>query len=284
MNKLNYLCLVALVLLAFSETGVAQQSRADSILTVFHTQPQTVLVAAHRGAHHQFPENSLAAMGAAIKAGAHILELDVRETQDGELVVLHDKTVDRTTDGKGEVASLTYDDVRRLVLTHRGKPTEHRVPTFKEALLRCKDSILVDIDFKAESEEAAMKVCQVVAELGMEEQVLFFLYDYRQMPRLHAFNPRIKVMPRAYSPADLAAISAMNIATIIHIDDSYYDAALIEPLVKKGIRIWANTLGKVDQQKEEGYALFFKDMALVNVVQTDQPEAMVAFLRKNQTN
>ncbi|SEK28295.1 glycerophosphodiester phosphodiesterase family protein [Parapedobacter koreensis] len=279
MNKFSYFYFVALALLVFPGSAIAQQSRTDSILTVFHTQPQTVLVASHRGAHHHFPENSLAAMGAAIKAGAHILELDVRETQDAELVVLHDKTVDRTTNGRGELASMTYSQVQQLVLTHQGKPTEHRVPTFREALLRCKDSILVDIDFKADTYEAAKKVCQLVAELGMEEQVLFFLYDYQEMPRLHALNPHIKIMPRAYNPADLEAILAMGIAPVVHIDDSYYDPQVLDPLVKKGIRIWANTLGKVDQRK--GYTSFFKELALVNIVQTDEPETLVGYLRKN---
>lgn len=281
MKKLSYCCLVAITVLTFHSKGIGQQSRTDSILTVFHTQPQTVLVAAHRGTHQRVPENSLAALGGAIHARAHIVELDVQETLDGELVVIHDKTVDRTTNGQGEVMGMTYGQLQRLVLTHQGMPTEHRIPTFREALLRCKDSILVDIDFKADRYEAAEKVYQTVAELGMEEQVIFFLYDYRQMPRLHALNPRIKMMPRAYSPTDLEAILAMDIAPVIHIDPSYYDAELMEPLLRKGIRIWANTLGETDQQKTEGYASFFQRMALTNIVQTDHPELLIDYLRSH---
>lgn len=280
MRLLSFCWLGILAVLLIPDRGFAQQSRVDTILYLFHKQPQTVLVASHRGAHGHLPENSLVAMGAAIKAGAHILELDVRETLDGELLVMHDKTIDRTTDGKGEVSSMTLGQLRERALTFNGMPTPHRIPTLKEALLRCKDSIMVDIDFKAGGAEAAAAVCALVKELDMEDQVLFFLYDYRHMPQLHTLNPRIKIMPRAYSPADIDAILAMDIAPIVHIDDSYYSSKAMEPLLQKGIRIWANTLGEADKHAEHaGYDDFFSKMGTVNVVQTDEPQRLVEYLR-----
>ena len=69
---------------------------------------------AHRGASGTFPENTLSAFRAAIDAGADMCELDVQLTRDGAVVVIHDDTVDRTTDGKGEVAELTLEELKRL--------------------------------------------------------------------------------------------------------------------------------------------------------------------------
>ena len=59
-----------------------------------------------------FPENSLSAIGACVGAGVEVIEVDVRETSDGKLVLVHDATIDRTTDGKGYVSQLTYEEIR----------------------------------------------------------------------------------------------------------------------------------------------------------------------------
>src|SRR2546426_332500 len=72
------------------------------------------LVIAHRGASAAAPENTLAAFRLAADLGADAVELDVRRTVDGQLVVIHDASVDRTTDGTGRVAALTLDQLRRF--------------------------------------------------------------------------------------------------------------------------------------------------------------------------
>ena len=69
---------------------------------------------AHRGASGTFPENTLSAFRAAIDARADMCELDVQLTRDGAVVVIHDETVDRTTDGQGEIAELTLEELKRL--------------------------------------------------------------------------------------------------------------------------------------------------------------------------
>jgi glycerophosphoryl diester phosphodiesterase len=69
---------------------------------------------AHRGARRVAPENTLPAFAAALDMGADGIELDVHRTSDGQLVVIHDFTVDKTTDGQGEVAKMTYAEIARL--------------------------------------------------------------------------------------------------------------------------------------------------------------------------
>ncbi|TCK85869.1 glycerophosphodiester phosphodiesterase family protein [Albibacterium bauzanense] len=275
----------SLVVFATKPTVQAQSSRVDTILEVYNHEPQTILVASHRGGHKDFPENSLAAIDEAIRVGAHIVELDVRETKDGELVIMHDKTVDRTTTGTGAIDSYLYSDLQKLFLTRNGQATSSYVPTLKEALLRTKGNILIDIDFKAESFETAKRVYELISELEMDEQVLFFLYDYKQMPQLYRLNPLIKIMPRAYNMEDLEGIVKMNMTKIIHIDNSFINNEKeLNKLRSQGIRFWANTLGDVDKAAVtdlQHYQNFFNKMKSVSVVQTDEPELAVQYL-KNQ--
>lgn len=80
-----------------------QTTKADSILYDFNNNPEKILVAAHRATHQNYPENSIAAILESIRLGVDIIELDVRATKDGKLVVIHDRTVVRTTNGTGKV-------------------------------------------------------------------------------------------------------------------------------------------------------------------------------------
>jgi len=100
----------------------------------------------HRGDTGRYPENTLAAFRAAVEAGAGGLELDVRLTRDGHPVVMHDATVDRTTDGFGAVAGMTLAEVRRLDAGGAGRPGEG-VPTLRKVLATFPQTY-VNIDIK----------------------------------------------------------------------------------------------------------------------------------------
>jgi glycerophosphoryl diester phosphodiesterase len=93
-------------------------------------------VCAHRGACSSHPENTLAAFREAIRLGVHQIEFDIRLTKDGQCVLMHDPTVDRTTNGQGKLADLTLEEVRRLDAGIKKAPcfAGERVPTLREAL------------------------------------------------------------------------------------------------------------------------------------------------------
>src|SRR6202035_2940947 len=95
-----------------------------------------IAVISHRGEHLAHPENTLPAFQAAIDAGADFFELDVRTTADGRLVLMHDATVSRTTDGAGAVREMTFSQVRALDAGVKFNPgfTGTQGPTFEEAL------------------------------------------------------------------------------------------------------------------------------------------------------
>ena len=106
-----------------------------------------VIVVAHRGDWRNFPENSLEAIDNAIKMGVDIVELDVKKTKDGELILMHDRTLDRTTTGKGLVSENTLSDIRKLNLRNGCNiRTIHKVPTLEEALLHAKGKIMINLD------------------------------------------------------------------------------------------------------------------------------------------
>lgn len=126
----------------------APASRAEGIVAEIHNpSSRKVLVACHRGDWRNYPENSLAAIESVIGLGADIVEIDLALTSDSVLVVCHDRTLNRTTTGKGLIAEIPYDSVRRCFLkSGHGVATSHRMPTLREALELCKDRIVVNID------------------------------------------------------------------------------------------------------------------------------------------
>lgn len=107
------------------------------------------LVVAHRGASSREPENTLAAFGAAVQAGADVIELDVRATSDGIPVVMHDADVSATTDGSGPVHTLTLAELKRLNASG-GREPRQEVPTLAEALEAIAEAgpVAVDIEIK----------------------------------------------------------------------------------------------------------------------------------------
>lgn len=108
------------------------------------------MIVAHRGSSADRPENTLAAYRRAIEAGATAVEIDVRTTRDGALVVLHDPDVDRTTDGLGAVRGKTLEEIRRLDAGIRFHPCcrGERVPTVREVLELCRGRVDVLMDLK----------------------------------------------------------------------------------------------------------------------------------------
>ena len=156
-------------------------SRAAEILDRFEHANQWrdhVMVVAHRAGGLQdgkrrFPENSMASLRNAIALGAEMVEIDVRRSGDGELIVMHDTWLDRTTDCKGEVIARSMDDLRNchLVVEGTGAVTAEPVPTLREYLTVAKDKILVNLDNKLDTSDLVDMVALARA-MGMEEQVV----------------------------------------------------------------------------------------------------------------
>ncbi|MDN3667580.1 glycerophosphodiester phosphodiesterase family protein [Algibacter miyuki] len=269
----------------FLDFGIqAQTTSVDRILIDFHDNKH-VLVASHRAAHQEYPENSIKAIEECIRLGVDIVELDLRQTKDGEIIVMHDSTVDRTTNGNGRVDDLNWNDLQNLNLIFKGKETNEKIPSFEDVLKVTKEKILIDVDFKANSIDAISKTYALIEEYGMESQVLFYLYDYEKIPLLRSMNSKIKIMPRAYNKKDIKRIFKYDGIYITHIDESFYKAPLMEKMILQGSRVWINALGKYDDmEKHKEKSGFDKllEKKYINVIQTDFPEELLQYLKEKK--
>jgi glycerophosphoryl diester phosphodiesterase len=159
------------------------------------------LIIAHRGDSAHRPENTLAAFAAALELGVQLVELDVQLTRDGHVVVLHDPTVDRTTDGSGDVRSLTLAELRRLSAGYPARfgPSYagERVPTLAEALalLHGRGRVLIEIKRDSVGEDGLAGIeARTLAEVrkaGMERDVALLSFDRRALLRCREQAPDI---------------------------------------------------------------------------------------------
>lgn len=159
------------------------------------------LIIAHRGDSAHRPENTLASFASALELGAELVELDVQLTSDGHVVVLHDPTLDRTTDGSGDVRGLTLAELRRLSAGYPGRfgasYAGERVPTLAEvlALLRGRGRAMIEI--KRDSVGAdplagiEARTLEEVRRAGMEDDVALISFDRRALLRCREQAPGI---------------------------------------------------------------------------------------------
>ena len=142
---LLFACLCTL--LVSCSTGTAP-TRAEQIREQLLTCDESnVIVVAHRADWRNFPENSLEAIQSAIDMGVDMLEIDVQRTMDGVLILMHDHNLDRTTTGQGNIAETTWEEISKLNLKdHKGEVTSYKVPKLEDALLLCKDRIMINLD------------------------------------------------------------------------------------------------------------------------------------------
>ena len=160
-----------------------------------------VMVIAHRGFSGKAPENTMAAFRRAIEIGSDAIELDVRFSGDGRLVVFHDDTLERTTNGRGKVADLTVKELKQLDAGRWFGPafTGERIPALREVLELARGRILLNIELKKGDQgrygmlDLANQTLREVVEAGMEGRILFSSFDLNAIQRIREKDPRIPV-------------------------------------------------------------------------------------------
>ncbi len=169
------------------------------------------LFIAHRGIRHRFPENTIASFQGAMDAGAHMIELDLCLTKDRQLVVIHDETVDRTTNGSGRVRLLTMEALAQLDAGSWFDPrfSGERLPTLAQVLALAKGKILVNIEIKPEAFEVhgpkdaiERQVLELVRSQQMEEDVLISSFQWQVLKRMRKIAPNIALGLLSNIPAD----------------------------------------------------------------------------------
>ncbi len=140
------------------------------------------LIIAHRGANIEAPENTLRGFGIAIDLGADFVEFDIHFSKDRELVVIHDSSVDRTTNGTGKVIDLTVDELK-----HFDAGQGEEIPTFQEVINLCKGKIGMQIEIKESGMAGA--TLEIINKNGIQDQVLISSFKHNELEEIHAMSP-----------------------------------------------------------------------------------------------
>ncbi len=149
---------------------------------------------AHRGASGTFPENTVSAFRAAVEAGADMCELDVQLSRDGAVVVIHDDTVERTTDGIGEVAELTLEELKRLDAgaKFKGGPFKGaQIPTLDEVFSATSGKCGLNIELKAGGLEH--QVAQIMQARNALSDSIVSSFDWEYLKKIQQLNFNIRV-------------------------------------------------------------------------------------------
>ncbi len=159
-----------------------------------------VLVLGHRGYSALYPENTLLAFQEAVKSGADGVELDVRLTHDGEAVVIHDESVDRTSNMSGLVSEMTIAEIRKADLG-----MGQSIPTLREVLFEVKGLLNVEI----KEEGAAERCVQVVKETGSSDRVLYSSFNVDALRRVRSLDREARLGLLIDSEEKLAEIPSL---------------------------------------------------------------------------
>jgi glycerophosphoryl diester phosphodiesterase len=157
------------------------------------------MVYAHRGGSLQWPGNTILAFDEALNAGADVLEMDVRSTSDGALVVIHNSTVDETTDGRGPVAGFTLTALQLLDAGYRWGPDKfpHRgkglkVPTLEEVFEHYKNrDVCMNIEIKQIMPSIVDRFCDLVVKHGMTDRILVASFSTSVLRQIRARLPKL---------------------------------------------------------------------------------------------
>lgn len=185
------------------------------------------LIWAHRGHNRLAPENTMAAFRLSMDAGDSGIELDITLSSDGEMVVIHDDSVDRTTNGTGLVADTGYAELRRLNAGSwfgPGFEKEH-LPVLSEVLNEVRGRMLVNIEIKTSAWRESAGDCiearllKAVKDAEMEDSVLVSGFDWRSLRRLRESHKKIAIgllADRGWDPDQVAVIAEELDAYSIH--------------------------------------------------------------------
>ncbi len=211
-----------------------------------------VEIVAHRGDSFRFPENTMAAFRGAADAGADYAELDVRQTSDGVLVVMHDSNLLRTVGVDREICDVTYNELRSLKVKKAGGlwSIQETIPTLQEVLQFLKgNSLMLKIELKPCREDGyEREVVNLILEANMQTRCLIASSDCGILQRVKSYAPEIRT---AYVGCDFkSSILRLQSADVISLNANCVDANVVQLSHSAGkpIYVWTiNTKQMLDK-------------------------------------
>jgi len=199
--------------------------------------------AAHRGASGEYPENTLLAFEKAIEMGANMIELDVRQCKTGELVVIHDLSVDRTTNGRGLVADLTLDELKALDAGEGQK-----IPTLEETLDLIDQRIMMNIEIKGKGVVSPLvELLKARIAAGWPKELFFISsFDRKEFHQFAKLNPGVRLSILAgKNPLDILLRAKKYKAFSVHLARPYIRKWIIRSFQKRGLKVFTYTLNSI---------------------------------------
>jgi len=232
-----------------------------------------VAVISHRGANRHAPENTIPAFRRAIELGADFVEIDVRQTADGHLVLMHNPTVDATTDGSGAVAVLNLPEVLRLKIRNRLGPEFDGiiVPTLERVFEELKGKVRFYFDWKQADPE---KVAAALNRHGLWGDVVFY-GGSEKLVALKKLDRRALPMPEADSPEQIDRLVQALSPTYLAFDRNDFSLAAVRRAHLYGAKVFVDRLGKEDTEAHYRQAIQWG----ADGIQTDFPDRLAQVLR-----
>jgi glycerophosphoryl diester phosphodiesterase len=241
-----------------------------------------VMVMAHRGFSGAAPENTLASFKKAIEIGVDVIELDVRFSKDGHLVVFHDDTLERTTRRIGRVADLTLQELKGLDAgswfgtSFAGE----RIPTLTEVLELIRGRVLLNIELKKGDHgpysiiELADRTLDEIKKAKMEDQVLFSSFDATGVARILEKDARIPAALISRNPWNSPFdVMEGNRFSILNCRRNTLNPVNFKRARQEGVRIGVWTVDTVEEMEK------FVSME-VDAIITDHPDRLIRLLQK----
>lgn len=279
----------------------AQLSVEEKLNLLFNPDHKEIFVAAHRGDWRNAPENSIPSLKNCIKMGVDIVELDLKRTKDGKLIIMHDHTIDRTTTGKGKPEDYTLEELKKFWLKEgTGHATTHQIPTLEEFLSVARDKVLLCIDKGFDYFEQAM---ELIHQKKMERQVIFNIPNL-SLDSLNALQLKnlkdnlalnVIVSPAKSNVKNVISSFKDRNRTIIHptfASDTIEFVKWMPNINGMGLKLWLNALwpehnGGHDDDKaayedkpDETWGWLISHGA--NIIQTDRPLQLLQYLREKK--
>ncbi|MBN2400950.1 MAG: glycerophosphodiester phosphodiesterase [Spirochaetes bacterium] len=227
------------------------------------------LIIGHRGASGYEPENTLLSFRKALDQNADMIEMDIFKCKTGELVVIHDSTVDRTTNGKGKIQDLTFNELRAL---DAGKG--EKIPALDEVLNMLNGKVKINLELKGE--DTAQPVCDLIREHVNERRWKyndFYIssFNHRLLQKFISFIPKnaaINICPLIYGiPIDLAELKTTLNAYSINISADFNDPDIIEEAHTHGMKVFVYVVNTAEE------ALKLQSLGIDGVF-TDYPDRL----------
>lgn len=293
--------ILSLLLSVAPPDPASQQRLATTRQAIAAPRSKHLIVIAHRGCWHQAPENSLAGLEACVRAGVDAIELDVRHTRDGVAVIIHDDTLDRTTNGHGAVVDQDWAELSRLRLRQgHGGPdaalTEQSIPTLDAYLAAAKGRMMIVFDVKDGSQRDTFRH---IEQADMADQAIFFYecVDRTLADAIAPFRDRVTTIPIMFGKDGPLAPAARRCTSTpagwAHVkwNDPSWLRGAGQVHARTGLRLWTATMFPDDNAGyDDARALRDPDAvwgaqrrAGAGMIMTNQPEALIAFRAKAQS-